>query len=392
MNALDLALISAAILGAMAGSRIGFFRHFALWLGIFLGGLLGIALMPSIAERFAAGSESAAFAAPFLTLLICASIGASLLSALTRSLRSPNSGAAKSLRGFDRIFGALAGVGVIAFITWSIAPVVTASRYWPIEISNESGILKQIKKNGPIIPSSLAEAVETYSKVTEDGLSIPDNEPDPIKGVTPPDPPVMNRSVIAKVSEATLRVEGRACSLIQDGSGVVIARDLVVTNAHVVAGEKGSTTVSNGAIRRSADVVAFDPRRDIAILRIKNLGISPLRVSSPIANATVALFGYPGGRELRVEGGRILDQIEATGADLYGNGEWSRKILILAADLEPGDSGGPVVSRSGLLLGLSFATDPRLPHTSYALDPSEIRAVLNTVRLRTVDTGKCLAK
>jgi S1-C subfamily serine protease len=243
-----------------------------------------------------------------------------------------------------------------------------------------------------MIPSSLAEAVETYSKAIEDGLSIPDKEPDPIKGVTPPDPPVMSRSVIAKVSQATLRVEGRACSLIQDGSGVVIARDLVVTNAHVVAGEKGSTTVSNGAIRRSADVVAFDPRRDIAILRIKNLGISPLMVSSPITNATVALFGYPGGRELRVEGGRILDQIEATGADLYGNGEWSRKILILAADLEPGDSGGPVVSRSGLLLGLSFATDPRLPHTSYALDPSEIRTVLNTVRIRTVDTGKCLAK
>jgi S1-C subfamily serine protease len=282
----------------------------------------------------------------------------------------------------------------VAFLAWSLTPVVTATRYWPVEISDGSAILKVIERNAPSIPETLVTAAQTYANAGDGEVGEAGGLPGPerTQGGPPPKAPVLSQSVALAVRAATLRVEGRACSLIQDGTGVVIARDLVVTNAHVIAGETGSTTVSNGEMTRRADVVAFDPRRDVAVLRVKNLGITPLKFSSPITDAQVAIFGYPGGRELRAEGGRIVDQIKATGGDLYGKGSWSRKVLILAADLVPGDSGGPVVSRSGRLLGLSFAIDPQLPNTSYALDPSEVRAVLKTVGVATVGTGKCLAK
>ncbi len=382
----------------MAGSRLGFFRHFAVWLGVFLGGVLATALMPSIADRFANSSDTTAFAAPFATVLICSFLGAFLLSAFTRALRSSNNAARTRFIPFDRTLGALAGVATIAFITWSLTPVVTATCYWPVEISNGSAILKALEQHGPHIPHSISEAAETFRLAKENELATannPQNDPPnaaqgTAQSVNPPKAPSLSQSIVDDVSAATLRVEGRACTLIQDGTGVVIAKNLVVTNAHVIAGESGTTSVSNGEFRRRAEVVAFDPRRDIAVLRIKSLNIKPLSISTPITKSTVAIFGYPGGRELRVEGGRIVDQIKATGADLYGKGNWSRKVLILAADLVPGDSGGPVVSRSGQFVGLSFAIDPRLPHTSYALDPSEIREVLKTVGPGTVSTGKCL--
>ena len=378
----------------MAGSRLGFIRHFAIWLGLFLGGVLGIALQPSVADRFAKSSDNVVLSAPFLSLLICTGIGAALLGAAFRALRTTNSVAKTPFLPLDRTLGAVAGVAAVACLVWALTPVVTATRYWPVEISDGSAILKAIERESPRIPEALVTAAKTYASASDGEIAGAGVAPgrDSAENALPPKAPALSQSVLAAVRAATLRVEGRACSLIQDGTGVVVARDLVVTNAHVIAGENGSTTVSNGEIRRRADVVAFDPRRDIAVLRIKNLGITPLKFSSPLTDTKVAIFGYPGGRELRAEGGRIVDQIKATGSDLYGKGNWSRKILILAANLVPGDSGGPVVAESGQVLGLSFAIDPRIANTSYALDPSEVRAVLKTVGVATVGTGKCLGK
>lgn len=378
----------------MAGSRLGFIRHFAIWLGLFLGGVLGIALQPAVADRFANSSDAVVLSAPLVSLLICSGLGATLFSAASRALRTPNRVAKRPFLPLDRTLGAVTGVVAVAFLAWSLTPVVTATRYWPVEISDDSAILKAIQRNAPSIPETLVTAAQTYANASDGEITGAGGVTGPERTQVglPPRAPTLSQSVSLAVRAATLRIEGRACSLIQDGTGVVIARDLVVTNAHVIAGENGSTTVSNGEIRRSADVVAFDPRSDIAVLRIKNLGITPLKFAIPITDAKVAIFGYPGGRELRAEGGRIVDQIKATSGDLYGKGNWSRKILILAADLVPGDSGGPVVSGSGRLVGLSFAIDPRLPNTSYALDPREVRAVLKTVGVGTVGTGKCLRK
>lgn len=378
----------------MAGSRLGFIRHFAIWLGLSLGGVLGIVLQPSVADRFAKSSDTVVLSAPFLSLLICSGIGATLFGAASRALRTPNRVAKRPFLGLDRTFGAVAGVAAVAFLVWALTPVVTATRYWPVEISDGSAILKAIEEKSPRIPEALVTAAQTYASASDGDIAGAGGVPgrDSAQTVLPPKAPALSQSVSLAVRAATLRVEGRACSLIQDGTGVVVARDLVVTNAHVIAGENGDTSVSNGEIRRRADVVAFDPRRDIAVLRVKNLGIKPLKFSTPLTDTNVAIFGYPGGRELRAEGGRIVDRIKATGSDLYGKGNWSRKILILTADLVPGDSGGPVVSGSGRILGLSFAIDPRLPHQSYALDPSEVRAVLKTVSVATVGTGKCLGK
>lgn len=394
MNAFDFALLSAALLAAMIGSRLGLIRHFAIWLGISLGGVLGIAVQASAADRAARSSEATQLITPVIVMLLCTGLGAILLSTASRALKNSESPKRNALLPFDRTLGGVAGVTVAVFFAWSLIPLVTANRYWPIEVSRDSSLLDAIIFYGPEIPSTLQAAMEVYKNGKKDDLAPSLNPLNiaPTHVALPPATPKLSPSVLLAVSAATLRVEGRACSYIQSGTGVVLGENLVVTNAHVVAGESETTSVSNGGMRRRAEVVAFDPRRDIAVLRINNLGIKPIKISTPTIGATVAVFGYPGGRGLRATGGLITDERETTGHDLYGVGNWSRKVLTLSADLEPGDSGGPVVSRLGKFVGLSVAIDSESAHTSYALDSSEVQRVLKTAGAGTVSTGKCLAK
>ena len=394
MNAFDLALLSAALLAAMIGSGLGLIRHFAIWLGISLGGVFGIVVQTSAADRAARASEAIQLITPVTAMLLCTGLGAILLSSAARALKNPDSPKMNALLPFDRTLGGAAGVTVVVFLAWSLIPVVTANRYWPIEVSNESSILDAIIFYGPETPSTLQAAAEVYNNGKKDdpAPSLDPSSIAPTHVPSPPATPKLSPSALLAVSAATLRVEGRACSYIQSGTGVVLGENLVVTNAHVVAGESETTSVSNGGMRRKAEVVAFDPRRDIAVLRMNNLEIKPIKISTPTIGATVAVFGYPGGRGLRSTGGLITDERKTTGPDLYGAGHWSRKVLTLRADLEPGDSGGPVVSQSGKFVGLSLAIDSQIAHTSYALDPSEIRSVLKTVGPGTVSTGRCLGK
>lgn len=394
MNAFDVALPSAALLAAMIGSRLGLIRHFAIWLGITLGGVVGIAVQASAADRAARSSETIQLITPVTAMLLCTGIGAILLTSAARALKNPDSPKRNALLPFDRTLGGVAGGAVVFFLAWSLIPLVTANRYWPIEVSQESSLLESIIFYGPEIPRTLQAAAEVYKNGRKDNLALPLDPSGitPTRIALPPATPNLIPSVLLAVSAATLRVEGRACSYIQSGTGVVLGKDLVVTNAHVVAGESETTSVSNGGMKRRAEVVAFDARRDIAVLRINNLGIKPMKVSTPTIGATVAIFGYPGGRGLRATGGLITDERKTTGRDLYGAGNWSRKVLTLRADLEPGDSGGPVVSRVGKFVGLSLAIDSESAHTSYALDPSEVQSVLKTAGAGSVSTGRCLRK
>ncbi len=394
MNTLDLAILCIALLAAMAGSRLGLVRHMAAWLGIFLGVALGVSLQAAVADRSTKYGEGVQIIAPIATLLLCVFVGGILLNFTARALRSPQASKKNRILAIDRTLGAFAGVAVVVSLVWCLTPVITATRYWPNEISSGSSILKRINSHGPALPSTLKEAAKTYRDeylVSPSPQRDSPNTKHEIFGF-PPAPPSLSPSIASAVKAATVRIEGRACSVIQEGTGVVLARNLIVTNAHVVAGERGTTSISAGNMRRRAELVGFDSKRDIAVLRVSNLGITPLRIASPKTGARVAVFGYPGGHDLREVGGRIQTQISVDGSDLYGEGKWSREILVLNADLAPGDSGGPIVSKSGDFVGLSFAIDPGRAHTSYALNPSEVETVLSGVKRSPVDAGKCLGK
>jgi len=202
----------------------------------------------------------------------------------------------------------------------------------------------------------------------------------------------LDPAVAARVTPGVVRVEGQACGLVVDGSGFAAAPGLVVTNAHVVAGERETDVYSEDGRRRSATVVAFDPKRDLAVLRVDGAGLPTLELGDAALDSAGAVFGHPGGGPLRAAPARIERVIDARGSDIYRTAPTRRDVLVLATDLEPGDSGAPLVDAAGRVVGVAFAIDPGTASTAYALDRPEIDAVLGPARGATqaVDTGPCL--
>jgi S1-C subfamily serine protease len=193
------------------------------------------------------------------------------------------------------------------------------------------------------------------------------------------------------VRRSSVLVTGEACDQIQDGSGWVAAPGLVVTNAHVVAGENSTTVVDEHGTRHPARVVAFDPVRDVAVLAVADLDAPPLRLATGSKGETGAVYGHPGGGPLEAAPARIGDEIVAVGTDIYRTSSSRRNVYVLAAKLAPGDSGGALVDEHGAVIGVAFAIDPGRRSTSYALTDAQVRPVLSASNPdRAVDTGSCL--
>jgi S1-C subfamily serine protease len=187
-----------------------------------------------------------------------------------------------------------------------------------------------------------------------------------------------------------VRVEGEACGRIQEGSGWVVGPGVVVTNAHVVAGEDDTVVIPEGGDEEDATVVAFDPSRDLAVLAVPGLDAPPLSLSDPEQGDIGAVLGHPGGGPLEVSPFEVVDQVEAQGRDLYDERTTLRSVLVLAAELAPGDSGGALVDPTGSVIGVAFAIAPDRSGTAYALDPQEVRAVLDEASGAEVSTGPCI--
>jgi S1-C subfamily serine protease len=198
------------------------------------------------------------------------------------------------------------------------------------------------------------------------------------------------------VTASTVKVVGQACGRIQEGSGFTVRSDLVVTNAHVVAGEgRGRTGVliPSSSVQLAATVVYFDADRDLALLRVSHLGEQPLAVGTGQVGETGAVFGHPEGVDEVVPAPATIRQdVDAVGRDLYDSHMTRRDVFILASELHPGDSGGPLVNQRGTVVGVAFAIAPDRPQTAYALTSKELIPVLGAPTASAVPTGSCLTE
>jgi S1-C subfamily serine protease len=205
----------------------------------------------------------------------------------------------------------------------------------------------------------------------------------------PPAETGLSPAVLDAAQRATVKIEGPACGRLQEGSGFVIEPGVVVTNAHVVAGETRTTIFERSGRKVPARVVHFDPDRDLAVLQA-DVEATPLRIGAASVDTKGAVLGYPGGGPLKVSPFQVRDKVTAVGRDLYDAHETRRQVLILASDLAPGDSGAALVDDSGTVVGVAFAVAPDRPGTSYALDTTELRAALAAPRRNGTSTGSCL--
>jgi S1-C subfamily serine protease len=386
VNVLDVVLVLAAVSAAGAGYRLGFVTRATSWLGLALGVTVGaLALPPLLRQVQGSGDVTVALVA------IAALAGSALLGqalGLVLGTRLHVALPHGPVRRVDQAVGAVLGIAGLLVGLWLLLPTLADVPGWTSEQARGSIIAREVNARFPDAPDTL-QALRRLVGDNPFPRVFDALRPSPDPGVVPQASGLAD-AVAATVAASTVKVEGEACSRIQEGSGFFVADDLVVTNAHVVAGEDDSDVVLSDGTRMDGTVVAFDPARDLAVLRTSGAARPALPLDEAEVGTPGGVFGHPGGGPLEISPFQVGEQINAVGTDIYDSSRSERSVLVLAADLAPGDSGGALVDSQGQVVGVAFAVAPDRPSVAYALAVDEVTAVLSGDLTRERDTGNCL--
>ena len=202
----------------------------------------------------------------------------------------------------------------------------------------------------------------------------------------PPDLRVLARPGVRAAAPSVVRIVGTACGLGIEGSGWVARPGVVVTAAHVVAGEEDTRIIPLSGGSLPAEAIFFDPDNDVAVLRVRGLTLKPLRLVDPRPGTPVAIVGYPENGPLDAVPGRIGSTSSVFAEDAYGR-RVRRTITSLSGQVRHGDSGGPAVDASGAVEATIFAARLGGPG-GYGVPASIVRRDLAAARGR-VSTGPC---
>ena len=391
MNLLDLAILVAAVAAGVGGYRLGFLTRLTSWIGLAIGLYAGARLLPTVVELVGGSTDTLTRLLVAVVVLIGgAFLGQALgLVAGSRLRTALPQGPARAV---DKSVGALLGMLGILVSVWFLLPAMADVKGSAARLARSSTVAGYIDRNLPPPPDPL-QSLRTlignadFPRVFEGLYRAPEAGPPPAtSGLSP--------AVLEQVKASTVRVEGKACSRIQDGSGFVVGTDTVVTNAHVVAGERTTEVIRPNRSRVRATVTVFDSNRDLAVLRVPGLNLKPLSMVEETVDvgAQGAVFGHPGGQvAVDVAPSKVNRRVNAVGRDLYDRRPTTRDVFILASRLAPGYSGGPFVTTQGQIAGVAFAIAPDRDGVAYALTDAELRAALKADQGRPQPTGSCLA-
>jgi uncharacterized membrane protein required for colicin V production len=342
---LDWVVLGFAALLAFRGAQQGFVAGALSLLGFVAGAIVGGRLAESVLQS---GSHSRyapliALGGGILLVVLFQSLGLRIgLELRSEVLRLPE------LRSVDTAGGLLLGAATGLALAWVVGVValqLPGQTYLRLEVQR-SFVLTQL--NSLLPPSTLLQALARFDPFPALG--------GPIAQVAPPNPQVLRVPGVRAAAPSVVRVVGTACGLGIEGSGWVAAPGIVVTAAHVVAGEHDTAVNPFGsAAKFAAHVIGFDPTNDIAVLRVPGLGRRPLRLVDARPGASVAVLGYPEDGPFDATPARIGVTTLVLMADAYGHGPVDRAVTTLRGTLRHGDSGGPAVDGKGAVETTVFA-------------------------------------
>jgi hypothetical protein len=336
-------------------------------LGAFLGSRLGPVLLSE-------GSHSPY--APLVALIVALVLGAVFASVLEVAGFHLRRRLPEELGVLDGIGGGVLVACLGLFLVW-IAGAVALQTPGARELREpiqRSAILQKLNAvlppSGPIL-QALAR-FDPFPSINGPAANVP-----------PPNSKIARDPDVRRAGRSVVRVLGTACGLGVEGSGWVARTGLVVTNAHVVAGQDDTTVQLRGeGPALDAQAVHYDSRNDLAILRVPGLGSTPaLRLHVNAESGTsAAVLGFPENGPYDVQPARIGQTAAVVTQDSYGRGPVQRTITSLRGLVRHGNSGGPVVDGSGRVAATVFAAAAGRARAGYGVPDSIVRTALGRVR------------
>lgn len=384
---LDVVLIIAIIGGLVRGARAGFVFTLGATIGAVVGAVAAVFLVPLVSGWVPDPVWRPVAALGMLLVLITA--GLSLGEVIGHALRR---GVVKALRPLDRVAGFVAG-GIVAILVMALAGSTVTALGIPVVSSStaNSAVLRTIDR---LTPDPVARAIAALRGAVVD-QGIP-RIAEAFGSAGPVSPPAIDAgsAALTEAAASVGRVTGAAyaCGQIQSGTAFVIGPDRLLTNAHVVAGVDTPLVELPGAGAREGRIVYFDPQQDIAVIAIDGLDARVLPTATTLERGEVgAVQGYPFGGRFQSGGAEVVAVGEIAAESIDGSSRASRDSYTLAATVNPGNSGGPVLTLDGAVAGMVYAKaqlrdDIGYAHTMAELDP--VIAAAPTLN-DSVESGSC---
>lgn len=391
LTILDIVLILILLAYLVGGLRKGFLVTLGGIVGFVLGAIAAFLSVPFVSMWVPdpGWRLTAIIAVAVLLVILGHAMGSGIGRAIRRRLDFP------PVRPVDRLLGGAANLAVAALVMSMLAFSISALGV-PF-VSQQIASSKVIQTIDSLTPAPVKSwLAQARSIAVQDGI------PQVIDGVAPADPvPVpdagADTAALNEAAESVVKIAGTAfqCGQNQTGSGFVIAPDRVMTNAHVVASvNEPVVEIPDGRVLPGR-VVHFDPVHDIAVLAVEGLDMRPLPLGEELADGTLAAFqGYPAGGPFQSQPATVQGLSTVLVQNIYGADPEELEVYTLAADVEQGNSGGPLLDQDGRIAGLVFAKATDDVPVGYALSLDEIRPVIDNAMVyqETVSAGQCIRK
>jgi S1-C subfamily serine protease len=380
VTALDWAIVAFTIALALWGYRQGLIVGALTLVGFGVGAFAGSRIGPI---WLADGSHS-----PYAPL--CAALGALLVGALTAvTLESFALGLRQKIvrRPFLLAADGAGGAALIASLALGLAWVFGAVL---LHAPSTAQLRADIQQS--LILRSLNDVLPPTGPVLN-ALNRVDPAPTvlgPAAPVAAPDAKIASDPEVLRAGDSVVRVLSTACGLGIEGSGWAVEPGVIVTNAHVIAGSDDTTVTTQNGIELEATPIYYEPRRDLALLRV-GTALPPLPISSRRQEGEDgAVLGYPENGPYSLSPARIGETRVTISEDSYGNGPVERTIVAMSGIVRSGNSGGPLVDPAGHVVGTVFAATTSGPRGGFAIPAEQVREALGGVGDE-VDTGACTA-
>ena len=344
MQTVDLVVVVWVAFAAFIGLRRGFTGQVVVLAGFALGAAIGSRIAPS----FLHGGDRSPWQ-PIAALAGAVGGGLLLQLAATPVADAIRPRLVGPLGVADRAGGLVSGALLGILAAWMVA---VAGLHQPAlgirPLVQRSAILPVLLRTLP--EQSLLQALQRFDRLpvvaAATGRSLP-----------PPNPAIARRADVLHAHASVVRVQGSACGLELQGTGWVVRRGLVATDAHVIAGVDDPTVVLGGE-SYDATAVYVSAGEDIALLRVPGFGGPVLHAApDPDHPERVALAGYPGGGPYVLGAGSAGRPVTVLAPNAYGKGLGPRTVVPLRGPLRHGMSGGPVLDARGRVLAMMFAAN-----------------------------------